>query len=388
MGPEVTNATPFPYILVCHQGHIEVILGDELASHGVSIDRPVGYVVHKEDGSSRYPLIAYLQNVSSGLLEEVHTKYILGCDGAGSSVRKGLHIESEIQQSTDSWAVADVYVETDFPDIRRRCALRTKTGSMMLIPGPNETIRLYTLLSSDEVSMLENSHLGRNGALKENEQTVVGILCKKAKETLQPYKIDIKAVEWVSMYHIAQRIVKDFSDRDNRIFILGDACHTHSPKAAQGMNTSMNDAYNLTWKLALQLKGLAKPGLLKTYHTECHHIGKQLIDFGHEFAALFASPDAEQGVSFHQLHVQSQGFTSGLGHQYPSGLIVEEKVDFNIDLKALEPVIPGKRLYSIALTKHLSGDRVNLLNAMSSNGRFHIVVFCGRQSARNIDLEK
>ena len=144
------------------------------------------------------------------------------------------------------------------------------------------------------------------------------------------------------------------------------------------MNVSMADAYNLTWKLALHLRGLAAPSLLDTYETERQHIAKQLIAFDHKFASLFASSGNQPTEDFHGLYTKNQGFTSGIGYCYPTSILVKDEIAIDIDQEALEPLTPGKRLYPIALIKDLSGDRVNLLEELPSNGKFHIFVFSGK----------
>ncbi|KAL8825948.1 MAG: hypothetical protein Q9191_004102 [Dirinaria sp. TL-2023a] len=375
--PEVINASPNPYVLVVHQGNTERVFISDLTIRGVTIDRPVRFIDFKDGRDQEYPLAAHLKDLNTGMIEEVPTKYILGCDGAGSNVRGALHIVSDIQDSTDSWAVADTRVSTDFPDVRRRCNIRTDEANVMLIPHAHG-IRIYTLLSQQDVSALEGSKYGGKGYTEENEETVIGVLSRRVKTALRPYKIDIESVEWVSMYHIAQRVSKTFTGSDGRVFILGDACHTHSPKAAQGMNVSMGDAYNLTWKLALQLRGLATPGLLETYEIERQHIAKQLIEFDHNVASMFASSDNLLSKEFHDLYCKNKGFTSGLGYRYPENILVKQQAGIDIDQEALEPLTPGKRLYPIALIKDVSGDRINLVDELPSKGRFHIFVFAGK----------
>lgn len=377
--PEVINATPYPYVTTMHQGHTETMFTKDLASRGISVDRPVAYVDHINSASGEYPLKAYLKDWISGMTEEVPAKYILGCDGGRSAVRQGLAIESSIHQTDDSWAVADVYAKTNFPDVRRRCNIRTEQGSVMLIPTADNGIRIYTLLTKEEDETLRQSKYDGVGEKRTNDQTVIGILTKRVKSLLKPYEIEITKVEWVSRYLIAQRISDSYAGEGDRVFILGDACHTHSPKAAQGMNVSMNDAYNLTWKLALTLRGVANPSLLKTYQTERQHIAKQLVEFDEKFSHLFASPENIQGPEFHDMYVQNKGFVSGCGHQYPAGLLTDQNVDVKIVQETTEPLTPGKRLLPVQLTRHVDGTIVNSLDVMPSNGHFRIIVFVGSQ---------
>ena len=158
-------------------------------------------------------------------------------------MRTTLDIKSSIHETDDFWAVAEVHARTDFPDCRRRCAIRTGTGSVMLIPTGPDGIRTYTLLSRDEVADLQASKYEGKGANLGTNHTVIGIINKRIETIMKPYKIEITKVNWVSMYHIAQRVANSFCDTAERVFILGDACHTHSPKAGQGMYTSPPDPY-------------------------------------------------------------------------------------------------------------------------------------------------
>src|SRR5699024_9698966 len=105
---------------------------------------------------------------------------------------------------------------------------------------------------------------------------------------LAPHTLDVREVVWWSVYEIGQRLTDAFDDapadgsRPPRVFITGDACHTHSPKAGQGMNVSIQDAFNLGWKLAAVLRGRAAPHLLGTFSGERQTVAKELIDFDKE----------------------------------------------------------------------------------------------------------
>ncbi|KAK3167570.1 hypothetical protein OEA41_010697 [Lepraria neglecta] len=228
---DIFNPTNYPHVNIMHQGHTERIFVEDLSSRGVEVERPVEFVGFETSEHEEFPLNVRLKNLVSAMVEEVPVKHVLGCDGGRSTVRKSLKIESSVHQTSDSWAVAEVFAATNFLDARRR------------------------------------KYEGKGSELT-NDKTVIGILTDRAKSLLHPFKIEIKEVESVRMYHIAQRIADCFCDVDDRVFILGDACHAHSPKAGRGMNVRMNDAYDLTWKLALTLRGRAKPSLLQTYQTE------------------------------------------------------------------------------------------------------------------------
>ena len=119
-----------------------------------------------------------------------------------------------------------------------------------------------------------------------------------AQRVLHPYTLDVKEIAWFSVYEVGQRLTDKFDDvpdelvgaRTPRVFIAGDACHTHSAKAGQGMNVSMQDAFNLGWKLAAVLEGRSPESLLHTYSAERQAIAQELIDFDKEWSAIMASP--------------------------------------------------------------------------------------------------
>ena len=182
----------------------------------------------------------------------------------------------------------DVLAVTDFPDIRCKCLIQSAhEGNILVIPREGGyLVRLYVELAKLEIGERVGS---RNVTVEE--------LIAKAQRILHPYKFEAKEVPWWSVYEIGQRLTDKFDDvpeeeiatRLPSVFIAGDACHTHSPKAGQGMNVSMQDAFNLGWKLVSVLQKRSPPCLLHTYSAERRAIAKELIDFDREWAALLAS---------------------------------------------------------------------------------------------------
>jgi phenol 2-monooxygenase len=159
------------------------------------------------------------------------------------------------------------------------------------------------------------------------------MILKAAQTIMSPYKLNIaeKDLNWWTAYQIGQRVSNGFS-LHNRCFIAGDACHTHSPKAGQGMNVSMMDTYNLTWKIAKVLLGQSPRSILSTYQSERRQIAEDLIAFDHKFSRLFsgkprAAEDAanEAGVSlseFKDVFAKGNKFASGTAVEYEASLIV------------------------------------------------------------------
>ena len=161
-------------------------------------------------------------------------------------------------------------------------------------------------------------------------------LIAEARRILHPYTLDVKEVAWWSVYEIGQRLCDKFDDvpadevatRLPRVFIAGDACHTHSPKAGQGMNVSMQDAFNLGWKLAAVLRGQCAPQLLHTYSAERQAIAKELIDFDREWAEMLASAKGDSKgadpAETQSYFVRHGRYTAGTATHYRPSLLTGE----------------------------------------------------------------
>jgi phenol 2-monooxygenase len=137
------------------------------------------------------------------------------------------------------------------------------------------------------------------------KQITVDQIIATAQRILHPYTLDVKEVAWFSVYEVGQRLTDRFddslagdgSDREPRVFIAGDACHTHSAKAGQGMNVSMQDAFNLGWKLAAVLEKRSDPSLLRTYSQERQPVAQELIDFDKEWSAMMGGSSQRSSPS-------------------------------------------------------------------------------------------
>jgi len=159
-------------------------------------------------------------------------------------------------------------------------------------------------------------------------------LIAAANRIFSPYKIDVKDVPWWSIYEIGHAVTDKFDDvpagkEDSQspcVFIAGDACHTHSAKAGQGMNVSMGDAFNLGWKLVTVLQGKSDPSLLHSYSAERQKVAQDLIDFDHEWSRIISAPpeeDASEGETpkFQSYFIEHGRYTAGLSVKYaPSNI--------------------------------------------------------------------
>ena len=191
----------------------------------------------------------------------------------------------------------------------------------MIIPRENRLVRLYIQLK--EV----NSEVDRSKITPE-------IILKAAQNIISPYKLAYDYCDWWTAYQIGQRVGNSFSC-DDRVFLAGDAVHTHSPKAGQGMNVSMQDTYNLGWKIGLVVKGLAKRSILRTYQSERRRVAQDLINFDRRFSRLFSGRPArdaadEAGISMAEFKVafeKGNMFASGLAVDYGASILVAKPGD-------------------------------------------------------------
>jgi phenol 2-monooxygenase len=175
-------------------------------------------------------------------VELVKAKFMVGCDGAHSWVRRQAGFSLEGDSTDYIWGVLDIIPITDFPDIRHRCAIHSANdGSVMVIPRENKLVRLYIQLQSTSYQ--------KNGAKADRSWITPEIILKSAQRILHPYKLDYAYCDWWTAYQIGQRVGNHFSLHD-RVFLAGDAVHTHSPKAGQGMNVSMQDSKFLNSRVA------------------------------------------------------------------------------------------------------------------------------------------
>ncbi|KFY94209.1 hypothetical protein V500_03367 [Pseudogymnoascus sp. VKM F-4518 (FW-2643)] len=259
-------------------------------------------------------------NDKAGTQETIQAKYMIGCDGAHSWTRKQLGYTLDGEQTDYIWGVLDIIPITDFPDIRQRCAIHSaNSGSVMVIPRENKLVRLYIQMTTTE----------KGGEPVDRTNITPAMILECAQRTLAPYKLSYEYCDWWTAYQIGQRVGSNFS-KNERIFLAGDAVHTHSPKAGQGMNVSMQDTYNLCWKISAVLKGTADRRILKTYQSERRRIAQDLIAFDHKFSRLFSGRPAtdmmdEAGISmeeFKNAFEKGNLFASGVAVDYGASLIV------------------------------------------------------------------
>jgi phenol 2-monooxygenase len=275
----------------------------------------------------------------------------------------------------------DVLAVTDFPDVRFKTAIYSASeGNLLLIPREGGyLVRLY----------IELDKLKTSERVSQRNITIEHLVAA-AQRILRPYTFEVKEVPWWSVYEIGQRLCDKFDDgpeaeagrRLPRVFIAGDACHTHSPKAGQGMNVSIADAFNLGWKLAAVLRGTSSPQLLHTYSQERRAVAKELIDFDRAFAKLLSTPPKDPAnpdaggidpAEFQRAFVKAGRFTAGTAVRYDPSLITTEPGHQHL-ARGFEI---GTRFHSAPVIRFWDAKRVHLGHTIKADGRWRLFAFAG-----------
>ena len=347
--------------------------------------------LHVGDASTDFPVSATVERTDTdhaGVPEKVRARYVVGCDGARSTVRQLMNLQMRGDSANKAWGVMDLLLVTDFPDIRIKSIVQSaQEGNLLIIPREGgHLVRFYV-----EMDKLRESE--RASQLN----ITVEQLIDASRRILRPYTLEVMEVVWWSVYEIGQRISDAFANvapekRETgtpSVFIVGDACHTHSPKAGQGMNVSMHDSFNLGWKLASVLRGQAAPELLHTYSAERRAIAEELLEFDRELASMFSVPNeavsveteikagtgsTTEATKLQQYMVKHDGYVSGTLTRYEPSIIVAEPSH-----TSLAPGLPlGKRFHSCPVVRLADARPVELGHVLEADGRWRIVAFADK----------
>ena len=329
-----------------------------------------------DSDTAEFPVTVHLERTDadrSGQHEVLRAKYVVGCDGARSRVRRAIGGKLQGDAAHQAWGVMDILVNTDFPDIRMKSIIQSQNdGSILVLPREGGyLVRLY--VEMDKLSPIERV---ADRGLSENE------IIAKAQRILHPHILDVKEVVWWSIYEIGHRLTDRFDDvpqdqittRAPRVFIAGDACHTHSPKAGQGMNVSMGDTFNLGWKLISVLQGHSDPMLLATYSEERRATAKALIDFDHQWSRAVSTQSADgqdETPMIQRKFVEGGRFTAGLTVCYNTSAITG-----NNDHQSLATSLPmGERFHSAPVVRLADAKPMELGHVVEVGHRWTLFAF-------------
>ena len=255
--PLDTVDSPFAYTLITAQTETERVLTEHLTALGVTVDRGLTLTELQQDADAVHLVLQH----ADGTSEQVDTSWVIGTDGGHSSVRHLVGTKLEGSFKGERFILGDVEVEPHFDN--------TNMYTYFDSDGPVVTLPML----GGRVRFLAQIHDAPGTPLNLNPTTAE--LQKIVDERIGG--VTITTPHWVTCFEIHHGQVPEY--RHGRVFLAGDAAHIHSPAGGQGMNTGMQDAFNLCWKLAEVIKGDAGDALLDSYDAERHPVGKRVIDF-------------------------------------------------------------------------------------------------------------
>lgn len=363
----------FPHLIV-NQARVLDYFAEYMANSPSRMAPDYGYEFRGLERSDDHVTVTLVRTAGerAGQEKVVRAKYVLGADGARSGVRSAIGCTMQGNSAFHAWGVMDVLAVTDFPDIRLKCAIQSGAGgSILLIPREGgHLFRMYVDLGEID----PDSH-------HEVRSTTIEQIIARAQAILQPYTLDVHHVAWHSVYEVGHRLTDRFDDvpveesgtRTPRVFIAGDACHTHSAKAGQGMNVSMQDGFNLAWKLGYVLSGRSPESLLATYSAERQVVAQNLIDFDKEWSTLMAKTPEELGDPgrLAEFYVRTTEFLFGFMTQYAPSMVVAEPTH-----QALATGFPvGKRFKSVPVVRVADANPLQLGHQHRADGRWRVYAF-------------
>jgi len=253
-----TEGTPYPFALMIPQSETERLLEEHLAASGVTVGRQVELIRFTPGADG---VEAVLRGVD-GSEETVQAPWMIGCDGAHSAVRHGLGMAFEGDTLPSQWVLADVHLK----------GLPTAPDELALFWHADGVLALFPI-SPGRYRMIADIGETGDGTARPDPtlEEVQGLLNRRG----QPGMVASDPI-WLAGFRINERKVKSYSA--GRVFLAGDAAHIHSPAGGQGMNTGMQDAFNLAWKLALVVQGkAAAEPLLESYSIERSAVGDTVL---------------------------------------------------------------------------------------------------------------
>jgi len=249
--------TVYPYALMIAQSETERVLEEQLASRGVKVERSVSMESFSEKGTGGLEAVL---RTADGKTEAVQADWLLGCDGAHSTTRHALGFAFEGSTQDSDWYLADIHVSGLEPT------------DMLHIFWHRDGILAFFPITAGRWRVIAD--LGpATGSAHHPDPTMEEIQAMVAHRGNPGIKLTDPV--WLASFRINERKVKEYSR--GRVFLAGDAAHIHSPAGGQGMNTGMQDAFNLSWKLNLVIKGIARPSLLDSYSTERSAVGEMVL---------------------------------------------------------------------------------------------------------------
>ncbi|MFC9535656.1 FAD-dependent monooxygenase [Streptomyces sp. NPDC056975] len=269
---------PYPFATL-PQYETERLLTEHLAGFGTEVERSTELRSLEMRPHDVEAVLAH----ADGRIERLHARYVVGCDGAHSLVRKAAGLTFEGDALPEQYMIGDVEVDWELPaGYSMRSVNLDANGEVddMLVCIPMPGVRRYWLSmlrpraqaeGEDGSSTPDGTALG----LGDDQGLDLGQI-QAVLDRLSPEVTTASTLRWSSSFRTSHRLVDRY--RNGRLFVAGDAAHIQPPIGGQGLNTGVQDAHNLAWKLALTVRGLATDDVLESYHSERHPVAQEVVD--------------------------------------------------------------------------------------------------------------
>lgn len=251
-----SGLSPFPYLFLLEQSETERLLIKFIRDRGYSVGRKTEFLHFSQDSGEFLSVL----KTENGHEETVKSKYLIAADGAHSTIRKQLQIPFEGETHAVSLFVSDCKAETNFPP-GQICFSFSDETTAGFFPLPDGSWRIDGAISGELETKSTLTFEDLAGGLAERTRM----------------EVSLHDQLWFSVFRTHQRVAETYGKK--RCFLVGDAGHIHSPVGAQGMNTGLQDAYNLAWKLSMVIQGKAGEQLLETYQTERIGIARNIVRY-------------------------------------------------------------------------------------------------------------
>jgi 2-polyprenyl-6-methoxyphenol hydroxylase-like FAD-dependent oxidoreductase len=357
--------TAYPYLLFVSQAETERILGEHLAVHGADLLRGVELTELDQTAD----LVRCRLRDGKGTEELVQARYVVGCDGVHSTVREQAAIAFRGIAYPQSFVLADLEADGVQPGLAH--AFVSGSGMLFFFPlGTPATWRVLAMRPRADTTPVD-----RPVALDE----VQALVDRYAGKTVR-----LRDPVWMSNFRLANRGASSY--RIGRVFLAGDAAHVHSPAGAQGMNTGIQDATNLGWKLAYAISGAAEPSLLDTYEVERAPVGRNVLRFTDWAYTIATSTNTLLRFARTRVapHLVPLALRAGAGRRYAFRAIAQLSLNYRhgpLSQQGAGPSRhgprPGDRLPDGAVVQH--GQATTLHTALGARG-WHLLL-CGSAAA-------
>ncbi|KAL8685214.1 MAG: hypothetical protein Q9218_007900 [Villophora microphyllina] len=366
--------TFYDFLLLCRQKYTEDVIHDgykrvsgQSVHYGTQL---LDYTINTSSASGNDYKVHSTLRTPCGTETYVKSRYIIGCDGARSLVRSLSGIPFEGSKTNHHFIRIDGIVRTNMPAARSGVVgIESVSHGSVLWACLDHHITRIGFAFPEDLWTEKGANLSQEDVIEE------------AKKALQPFTLEFESVDWWTAYSVGQRLAATYRAKE-RVLIVGDAAHTHSSAAAQGMNTGVHDAVNLSWKLAGCIKGWLTDAVLDSYSTERRHIAEKIIEQDTIVATLTAGgvpeqyrndPTFDRSKVLTELYKRNQALNSGIGVSYLADgctIMDDQKL-------SSRRVFPGERAPDVLVQNPGMRVPVRLFTLFKNNGKFTMLLMCG-----------